>query len=53
MEQQSEQRQCGSHRNGEREGFRITFGHYFKIAFPVMLITIVLSTIYIIFFQLA
>ncbi len=37
----------------EREGFRITFGHYFKIAFPVMLITIVLSTIYIIFFQLA
>jgi Na+/H+ antiporter NhaD/arsenite permease-like protein len=37
----------------EREGFRITFGHYFKIAFPVMLITIVLSTIYLIFFQLA
>ncbi len=33
----------------EREGYRITFGHYFKIAFPVMLITIVISTVYIIF----
>lgn len=37
----------------EREGFRITFGHYFKIGFPVMLITIALSTIYILIFQLA
>jgi len=36
----------------EREGFHISFGHYFKIAFPIMLITIVLSTIYIIIFQL-
>lgn len=31
----------------EREGFRISFGHYFKIAFPVMLITIAISTVYI------
>ncbi len=30
----------------EREGYRITFGHYFKLAFPVMLITIVISTVY-------
>lgn len=33
----------------EREGYRITFGSYFKIAFPVMLITIALSTVYIYF----
>ena len=33
----------------EREGYRITFGHYFKIAFPVMLITIVITTVYVIF----
>ncbi|HYE68693.1 MAG TPA: ArsB/NhaD family transporter [Anaerovoracaceae bacterium] len=33
----------------EREGYRITFGHYFKIAFPVMLITIAISTVYILF----
>ena len=33
----------------EREGYRITFGSYFKIAFPVMLITIVLATVYILF----
>ena len=31
----------------EREGFHISFGHYFKIAFPVMLITIAISTVYI------
>ena len=31
----------------EREGYRITFGSYFKMAFPVMLITIVLCTAYI------
>lgn len=36
----------------EREGYRITFGHYFKIAFPVMLLTIVFSMIYIVIFQL-
>jgi Na+/H+ antiporter NhaD/arsenite permease-like protein len=36
----------------ERNGYRISFGHYFKIAFPVMLITIVLSTVYILLFQL-
>ncbi len=33
----------------EREGYRITFGSYFKIAFPVMLITIVIATVYILF----
>jgi Na+/H+ antiporter NhaD/arsenite permease-like protein len=32
----------------EREGIRITFGYYFKVAFPVMLITIALSTVYIV-----
>ena len=32
----------------EREGYKITFGHYFKIAFPVMLVTIVISTAYIV-----
>jgi len=31
----------------DREGYRISFGHYFKIAFPVMLLTIVISTVYI------
>jgi len=31
----------------DREGYHISFGHYFKIAFPVMLITIVVSTIYV------
>lgn len=33
----------------EREGYHISFGHYFKIAFPVMLITIVISTVYVFF----
>jgi len=33
----------------EREGFHISFGHYFKIAFPIMLITIVISMVYILF----
>ena len=36
----------------EREGYKITFGHYFRIAFPVMLITIAISTVYIIFVYL-
>lgn len=31
----------------DREGFHISFGHYFKIAFPIMLITIAISTVYI------
>ena len=31
----------------DREGIHISFGHYFKIAFPVMLITIAISTVYI------
>lgn len=33
----------------DREGYHISFGHYFKIAFPVMLITIVISTVYVFF----
>ncbi|HML37048.1 MAG TPA: ArsB/NhaD family transporter [Bacillota bacterium] len=33
----------------DREGFHISFGYYFKIAFPVMLVTIAISTVYIIF----
>ena len=33
----------------EREGYRITFGRYFVVAFPIMLITILISTIYVIF----
>lgn len=33
----------------DREGYHISFGHYFKIAFPVMLITIVLCTVYVLF----
>lgn len=33
----------------EREGYHISFGHYFKIAFPVMLITIVVCTVYVFF----
>ncbi len=32
----------------DREGYRITFGQYFKIAFPVMLFTIVIASGYII-----
>ena len=33
----------------DREGYRITFGSYFKVAFPMMLVTIVISTVYILF----
>jgi Na+/H+ antiporter NhaD/arsenite permease-like protein len=33
----------------DREGLHISFGHYFKIAFPIMLITIAISTVYIMF----
>jgi Na+/H+ antiporter NhaD/arsenite permease-like protein len=33
----------------EREGYRITFGRYFAVAFPVMLLTILIATIYVIF----
>lgn len=36
----------------EDAGHKITFGKYFKVAFPVMLITIGLSTIYLIIFYL-
>jgi len=37
----------------EREGYRISFGSYFKIAFPVMILTIAISTVYIFFAYLA
>ena len=33
----------------EREGYPITFGYYFIIGFPLMLLSIAISTIYIIF----
>lgn len=33
----------------DREGYHISFGSYFKVAFPVMLITIVLCTVYVFF----
>lgn len=32
----------------ERNDYRITFGSYFKIAFPIMLLTIAISTVYMI-----
>ncbi len=32
----------------ESNGYKITFGQYFKIAFPVMLLTIAISTVYIV-----
>ena len=32
----------------ERNDYRITFGSYFKIAFPMMLLTVAISTVYII-----
>jgi Na+/H+ antiporter NhaD/arsenite permease-like protein len=33
----------------DREGYHISFGSYFKVAFPVMLLTIAISSVYIIF----
>ena len=36
----------------DREGVHISFGYYFKVAFPVMLITIVISMAYICFVYL-
>lgn len=36
----------------EERGYKITFGQYFKVCFPVMLITIVISTVYLVIFQL-
>jgi Na+/H+ antiporter NhaD/arsenite permease-like protein len=33
----------------DREGFHISFGSYFKVAFPVMLLTIVIATVYMLF----
>jgi Na+/H+ antiporter NhaD/arsenite permease-like protein len=32
----------------ERNDYKITFGSYFKIAFPIMLLTIGISTVYVI-----
>jgi Na+/H+ antiporter NhaD/arsenite permease-like protein len=32
----------------ERNDYRITFGSYFKVAFPMMLLTIAISTVYIV-----
>jgi Na+/H+ antiporter NhaD/arsenite permease-like protein len=34
----------------DREGVHISFGYYFKVAFPIMLITVVLSMIYLVIF---
>lgn len=36
----------------ERDGYRITFGSFFKIAFPMMLLTVSISTVYILFVYL-
>jgi len=36
----------------DREGYHITFGGYFKVAFPVMLLTIAITTVYVIFMYL-
>ncbi|NJD04842.1 MAG: ArsB/NhaD family transporter [Ruminiclostridium sp.] len=36
----------------EEAGHKITFGKYFKVAFPVMLVTIVISSVYLIVFYL-
>ena len=36
----------------EEAGHKITFGAYFKVAFPVMLVTIAISTVYLIVFYL-
>ena len=33
----------------EREGYIITFGSFFKIAFPMMLLTVGISAVYVIF----
>lgn len=36
----------------EEHGHKITFGNYFKIAFPLMILTIVICTIYLLLFYL-
>jgi Na+/H+ antiporter NhaD/arsenite permease-like protein len=36
----------------EEAGYKITFGRYFKVCFPVMLITIMISTLYLVLFYL-
>jgi len=36
----------------EREGYHISFGSYFRVAFPVMLLTIAVTTVYVIFMYL-
>ena len=37
----------------EREGYKISFGNYFKVCFPIMLITIIISTVYVYFVYLS
>ncbi|NLI91119.1 MAG: ArsB/NhaD family transporter [Peptococcaceae bacterium] len=36
----------------EEVGYKITFGQYFKVCFPVMVITIIISTVYLVLFFL-
>ncbi|MCX8129119.1 MAG: ArsB/NhaD family transporter [Clostridia bacterium] len=36
----------------EENGHKITFGQYFKVCFPIMLITIIISMVYLLIFQL-
>ena len=33
----------------ERDGYHISFGHFFKIAFPVMIFTLMITTVYVFF----
>lgn len=35
---------------GERNGYKISFGKYFKVGFPLMLLSIIISTIYLLLF---
>jgi Na+/H+ antiporter NhaD/arsenite permease-like protein len=37
----------------EAQGYRITFGRYFRVAFPFMIFTILIATVYMIFRYLA
>jgi len=37
----------------EAQGYRITFGHFFRVAFPFMILTIIIATVYMIFRYLA
>ena len=35
---------------GERNGYKISFGKYFKVGFPLMILSIIISTAYLLFF---